>query len=88
MVFLNNRNEITEGAISNIIIRKRGKYYTPPVSSGLLPGIFRDYFMKKHKVTEKPLYLRDLRNAEKIYLCNSVRGLVEVKFGPDTGKNL
>lgn len=80
VVFLNNRNEVTEGSISNIIIEINKKYYTPPLSSGLLPGIFREYLLKKHKVEEKIIFLEDLLKADKIFLCNSVRGLTEVKI--------
>lgn len=78
VIFLNTRNEVTEGAISNIIIEKNKKYYTPPVFSGLLPGIFREYLLKKQNVEEKILFLEDLVKADKIFLCNSVRGLMEV----------
>jgi para-aminobenzoate synthetase/4-amino-4-deoxychorismate lyase len=80
VIFLNTRNEVTEGAISNIIIERDKKYYTPPVSSGILPGIFRRYFIKKYGATEKKLFLKDLLKADKIFLCNSVRGLTEVKI--------
>jgi len=80
VIFLNARGEVTEGAISNIIIRKNGGYFTPPISSGLLPGILRGHLMKTSKVKEKVLFLRDLKSADKIFLCNSVRGLVEGRF--------
>ncbi|MFH1460217.1 MAG: aminodeoxychorismate synthase component I [Candidatus Omnitrophota bacterium] len=80
VIFLNNKNEITEGAISNIFVKKNNLYYTPPVSCGLLPGVYRKYFIKKHpkKVKEKILNLNDLKNADNIYCTNSVRGMVEV----------
>jgi para-aminobenzoate synthetase/4-amino-4-deoxychorismate lyase len=80
VVFLNTRGEVTEGAISNIIIEVRGRYYTPAVSSGLLPGIMRSHFIKNHRVKEKKLYLSDLRSAGKIFLCNSVRGVTQVRL--------
>jgi para-aminobenzoate synthetase/4-amino-4-deoxychorismate lyase len=80
VIFLNTRGEVTEGAISNIVIKKNNKYYTPAVSSGLLPGIFRQYLIDKHDAQEKILYLKDLINADKTFLCNSVRGLTEVKL--------
>ncbi|MFH1823750.1 MAG: aminodeoxychorismate synthase component I [Candidatus Firestonebacteria bacterium] len=73
VLFLNKKNEVTEGAISNIFIKKDGKFYTPPISSGLLPGIYREYFIKKSKAIEKVLYLKDLDKADKILLCNSVK---------------
>lgn len=78
VIFLNKRNEVTEGAISNIIIEKNKRFYTPPVCAGLLAGIFRGYLLKRRKVSEKIIYLRDLLAADKIFLCNSVRGLTQV----------
>lgn len=80
VIFLNDRNEVTEGAISNIIIEINRKKYTPPISSGLLPGIFRNFFIAHHKVEEKVISIDDVWKADKIFLCNSVRGLTEVKI--------
>ena len=80
VIFLNNRNEFTEGAISNIIVEIDRRLYTPPISSGLLPGIFRGHLIEKHGVEEKILRWDDLIKADKVFLCNSVRGLVEVKI--------
>ncbi|MFA5995863.1 MAG: aminodeoxychorismate synthase component I [Patescibacteria group bacterium] len=78
VLFCNKNNEITEGSIHNIIIKKNNKYFTPPVACGLLPGIYRAYFMNTHNVTEKILTKQDLKEADKVYICNSVRGLVRV----------
>ena len=78
----NERNEITEGAISNIFIRQGKVYYTPPVSCGLLGGVYRQYFMKKKSplVKEKILRRRDLYEADAIYLTNAVGGVTRVKL--------
>ena len=73
VIFLNEKEEVTEGAITNVFILKNGRYYTPPVSSGLLPGVFRAYYIKKTGAVEKPLYLADLKSADKIILTNSVK---------------
>jgi para-aminobenzoate synthetase/4-amino-4-deoxychorismate lyase len=80
VIFLNNRNELAEGAISNIIIQKNSRLYTPPVASGLLPGIFRGHLLNTGKVKEKKIGFGDLRKADKLFVCNSVRGMVEVKL--------
>lgn len=78
-VFTNQEGELTEGAISNLIIEKDGFYYTPPVQCGLLPGIFRQHFLETHtNAVEKVLTSADLHSADAIYLVNSVRGMVEV----------
>ena len=78
VIFLNEREEITEGAITNIFIMKEGKYYTPALNSGLLPGVFREYLLKEKKATECVLKLKDLKEADRILLVNSVCGIVEV----------
>ncbi len=44
-LFLNLRGEVTEGAISNVFIEKDGRWFTPPVECGLLPGVFRRHLL-------------------------------------------
>jgi para-aminobenzoate synthetase/4-amino-4-deoxychorismate lyase len=78
VLFCNEKNEITEGAISNIFIQKNGRLYTPPLKCGLLNGIGRRLMLKKSEVKEKILYPADLKKADKILLTNSVRGVNQV----------
>lgn len=81
MVFCNERGEVTEGAISNIIIELDGSYYTPPVSCGLLPGVMRTNLLKEGgriKLEERILTGDDLRRADALFICNAVRGIVPV----------
>lgn len=81
VIFLNERDEITEGAISNIFIRKAGELLTPPLSSGVLPGVFRRHILETDPTAkEKILTLEDLDSADAIYLCNSLRGMREVRL--------
>ena len=78
-IFTNERGEVTEGAISNIIIYKDGFYFTPPVTCGVLNGVYRRYFLKTQpRVKEQILHVQDLVGADKIYICNAVRGMREV----------
>ncbi|MCM8801092.1 MAG: aminotransferase class IV, partial [Candidatus Omnitrophica bacterium] len=83
VIFLNKYGQVTEGAISNVVIKKRNNYYTPLIYSGLLPGIFRQYLVKNYNVKERVIYLKDLINADKLFVCNSVRGIIEVKLKND-----
>ena len=78
-IFLNQKGQLTEGAISNIFILKNKKLYTPLVKSGLLPGVLRESLISKEKAKEKVLYLKDLETAEEIYIGNSVRKLLFVR---------
>ncbi|MDD5727245.1 MAG: aminodeoxychorismate synthase component I [Victivallales bacterium] len=75
VIFTNDRGEITEGAISNLFLRDPdGSWYTPPISSGLLPGIWRAAAIRELKAREKILYPDDLYRASQILIGNSVRG--------------
>lgn len=78
VIFTNQDKEITEGSITNIMIRRNGTYYTPPLSCGLLPGIYREYILKEQElpVKEKILYRKDIVEADEIMLINSVRKIV------------
>ena len=51
----NMQGQLTEGAVSNLFFIKNGRLYTPPVESGLLPGIIRSYLCQCYDVIEKPL---------------------------------
>lgn len=79
-IFTNQKNQITEGARSNILIKKDNVYYTPSLKCGLLNGCFRQFILKKLNVIEKTLYIDDLKNADKIFCINSLRGMVEVEL--------
>jgi para-aminobenzoate synthetase/4-amino-4-deoxychorismate lyase len=86
VIFCNSKGEVTEGSRANIFIKKGGVFYTPPVKCGLLPGVYRKYLLEKwpKKYREKVIKLKDLKNADEIYICNSLRGLWKVELG--TGK--
>ena len=76
VLFLNERAEVTEGAISTLFIRQGRQLFTPPLRSGLLNGIFRRYILATRPfTTEKPLTLHDLQTADTIFIANSVRGI-------------
>ncbi len=77
-LFENERGEIVEGTITNLFIRSGGKLFTPPVVSGALPGIKRQEVIEEENVEEKRLIRQDLKNADAIFLTNSVRGLILV----------
>ncbi len=80
--FLNEQEELTEGCISNLILCLDGKFFTPPVSSGLLAGTLRQKLLsgKQPQLREKVLTRKDLSQAEALFCCNSVRGVVQVRL--------
>ncbi|HLF20504.1 MAG TPA: aminodeoxychorismate synthase component I, partial [Bacteroidota bacterium] len=81
-IFLNENDELTEGARSNLVVRKGEKYYTPPVRCGVLPGVFRAGLFTRRgiPVEEKALHVGDLEQADGVFLCNALRGMVKVQL--------
>jgi para-aminobenzoate synthetase / 4-amino-4-deoxychorismate lyase len=73
VIFVNERGEVTEGANSNIVAVVDGHFFTPPVPSGLLPGVFREELLATGKIAERVLTRLDLELADEIYAINSVR---------------
>lgn len=79
VIFVNEKGEVTEGAISNIIAEIDGKLLTPPIDCGLLGGIMRQTLIGDHgAIKEAILSTNDIKHASKLYICNSVRELVPV----------
>jgi para-aminobenzoate synthetase/4-amino-4-deoxychorismate lyase len=78
VIFTNEHGEVTEGAISNIIIEKAGQWRTPPLHCGVLPGVYRRHLLQtRPDFQEQVLSVDDLRAADRIFICNSLRGLRE-----------
>lgn len=80
VLYLNERDELAEGSRTNIFLRRGDLWYTPPLDSGALPGIYRQYFIENNLQTvEKRLRLDDLLTADELILTNALRGEVRVK---------
>lgn len=75
----NERGDVTESRIANVVVSLGGILYTPPLSSGLLPGCFRRHLLAQGTVIERVITVAELREAEEIYLANSLRGLWRVE---------
>lgn len=82
-LFLNERGEIAETSVANLFWIKGGKLFTPPVSSGILPGITRAKIMEiacmqSLEVQERTGTAFDLYTADEIFLTNSLMDLLPV----------
>jgi branched-chain amino acid aminotransferase len=71
---------VLEGPTSSFFWADRdGELWTPPVSAGLLPGTFRARLLHEGRIRERMILPAELRNADAVYLINSVR-----RFRPAT----
>ncbi len=78
VVLFNERGELTESTIANLVVELDGRRYTPPLSSGLLAGVFREELLQTGALCERILRREDLQNATAVYLINSVRRWIPI----------
>jgi para-aminobenzoate synthetase/4-amino-4-deoxychorismate lyase len=69
----NERGEVTESCIANLVVRLEGEWFTPPVECGLLPGTFRARLLAEGKVRERVVTREMLVGCDQLFLVNSVR---------------
>jgi para-aminobenzoate synthetase/4-amino-4-deoxychorismate lyase len=77
----NERGEVTESTIANVVVEVAGGLVTPPLACGLLPGVHRAELLERGVVRERVLTLDDVRASSRVYLVNSLRGMWEVEVG-------
>ena len=73
ILLFNERGELTEFTIGNLVVEMDGKLYTPPISCGLLAGTFREHLLEKSQIGERVIHVKELKDCSKIFLVNSVR---------------
>ncbi len=73
IIFWNERGEITESTIANVVVPIDGELRTPPIESGLLAGTFRNHLLAEGKIKERVITIEELKNSREFFLINSVR---------------
>ncbi len=74
VVMMNEKGECTETTIANVAARCGAVWFTPPLSSGCLPGIGRARLVEEGVLIERVLRPEDLRGADELAVVNSLRG--------------
>ncbi|CAG4892583.1 chorismate-binding protein [Paraburkholderia gardini] len=82
MLFFNDRGELTEGGRTTVFVKCDGRWWTPPLSSGVLPGVMRGVLLEDTELqaTERVLVREDVERAEALLLCNALRGAVAARL--------
>ncbi len=78
----NARGELTESTVANLVVELDGRMVTPPVSCGLLPGVFRGDLVARGEVQERVVRVTDLAQVTRLWLVNSLRGWIDVHRPP------
>jgi len=82
VVLWNDRGEVTESCMANLVVQCGGRKFTPPVESGLLPGTFRQELVDTGQAEERVVNVDELASADGVYLVNSVRRWMRAEILP------
>jgi para-aminobenzoate synthetase/4-amino-4-deoxychorismate lyase len=74
VILWNERRELTESTIANLAVRTDGRWWTPSLSSGLLPGVQRARLIASGRLAERVLTVDELAQAQELALVSSLRG--------------
>ena len=66
VILWNERGEITESSVANVVVSIDGQLFTPPQTSGLLAGTFRDQLLADGEIRERVILIEELQQASKI----------------------
>jgi branched-chain amino acid aminotransferase len=82
-LFGNGSGEVCEGAWSNVFLRAAGRWTTPPLSSGCLPGVTRKLVLELAAgmglpIGEEAMPMAALDSAEAAFLTSSLREIQPV----------
>ena len=73
VIFWNERGEVTESSIANLVVPIDGELCTPPIECGLLAGVFRNHLLAEGKIKERTISVKELQSTRDFFLINSVR---------------
>lgn len=87
VVLRNHRGELTETTVASLAVRVDHQWWTPPLTSGCLPGVGRAIGLESGRLRERTLLPADLAEAT-IAVVSSLRGwrpaLLAITSGPTT----
>lgn len=78
VIFLNTKNFLAEGSVSNIFFIKGREIFTPDINCGLLDGVIRRWVCKNYFVKEGFYSLEDIMDCDGAFITNSIMGIMEV----------
>lgn len=79
VLLVNERGEVMESALANLIWLSDGQWWTPSLESGCLPGVTRGLLVENFGVKEGTLLQLDLPKVSALAITSSVREIVGVE---------
>jgi para-aminobenzoate synthetase / 4-amino-4-deoxychorismate lyase len=74
VIMVSSAGQLTEVTRATLAVRLSGRWWTPPVTSGCLPGAERARLIEDGTLEERVLWPTDLARAEGLAAINSLRG--------------
>ncbi|MFL5383060.1 MAG: aminodeoxychorismate synthase component I [Longimicrobiaceae bacterium] len=74
VLLVNERGELAETPIANLVVELDRVLWTPHVDAGLLPGVLRAELLRDGQIRERVLTVADLERATAVWVINSLRG--------------
>lgn len=74
VILVNERGEVTETTIATLAVRLDGRWWTPPIGCGLLPGVERGRLVDAGELSQRIITVADLNRATGLAVVNSLRG--------------
>jgi para-aminobenzoate synthetase / 4-amino-4-deoxychorismate lyase len=74
VLLVNDLGQVTESTIANVAVRVDGRWVTPPIEAGLLPGVGRAVALEDRSLAEGAVTIDDVRSSEELALISDVRG--------------
>ena len=81
LIFWNERGEITESSIANVVVPIDGELFTPPIECGLLAGTFRNHLLAQGTIKERVITMDEFQRAPEFFLINSIRKWIRIIRG-------
>ena len=78
-LLLNREGELCEGTITSVFLERAGRLLTPPLASGLLPGVLRRALLEAGRAEEAALLPEDLATG-RLWCGNALRGLIPAQL--------
>jgi 4-amino-4-deoxychorismate lyase len=79
VIFLNERDEVCDGTITTVFFDRGNGLRTPPLTSGLLPGVLRAGLLASGLCREEVLNRHDLGHV-RLWVGNALRGRMRAVF--------
>jgi para-aminobenzoate synthetase/4-amino-4-deoxychorismate lyase len=79
VILFNERGEVTECTIGNLVLELDGRLVTPALACGLLPGVLRQQLLDEGTVVERVIRIEDLERCKRLSMINSLRGSVPIE---------